>query len=304
MDSIILTDSNLRKYLITEDEWNELEQIEKFLCPFHEVTTIMSASTYPTFSVTIPLYNILIDHVEDIIDSNNEVNDDEFSEIESNIENEKKENWSLSIKEAAKLCKIKLLKYYNKTNDSYLISVILDPRLKFEYFQTQKWGKELIDDIQKKLVYYILNNYCNTIYIFINYKVLLIIFFRFLNVYNTSYASNFEIPRETTKNKKSIMSQVYKRQHIDHTNEFKIYLSLPLCDEDTDPLTWWKSNQLQFPTLSNMARDYLAIPATSVPSEEIFSLGKNLITDKRNRLAGKTIRVCLCLKSWWTGGLI
>jgi len=53
-----------------------------------------------------------------------------------------------------------------------------------------------------------------------------------------------------------------------------------------------------------MARDYLGIPATSVPSEEIFSLGKNLITDKRNRLAGKTIRVCMCLKSWWTGGLI
>lgn len=171
MDSIILTDSNLRKYLITEDEWNELEQIEKFLCPFHEVTTIMSASIYPTFSVTIPLYNILIDHIEDIIDSDNEVNDEEFFEIESNIENEKKENWSSSIKEAARLCKIKLLKYYNKTNDSYLISVILDPRLKFEYFQTQKWGKELIDDIQKKLVYYILNNYCNIIYIFINYKI-------------------------------------------------------------------------------------------------------------------------------------
>ena len=53
-----------------------------------------------------------------------------------------------------------------------------------------------------------------------------------------------------------------------------------------------------------MTRDYLAIPATSVSSEESFSLGKNLITDKRNHLAGKTIRICMCLKSWWSGGLV
>jgi hypothetical protein len=134
----------------------------------------MSGSMYPTLSITIPLYNILIDHIEDIIDNNNEIVDDEFFENESNIEDEekeKKEIWSLSIKEAAKMCKIKLLKYYNKTNDSYLISIILDPRLKLEYFQINKWGKELVNEIQQKLVYYILNNYCNIIYIliFINY---------------------------------------------------------------------------------------------------------------------------------------
>jgi hypothetical protein len=100
------------------------------------------------------------------------------------------------------------------------------------------------------------------------------------------------------------MSQVFKRRHIEYLDEYKIYQSLPLSDQDTNPLEWWKQHQSQFPNLSRMARDYLAIPATSVPSEEAFSLGKNLITDKRNRLAGKTIRVCMCLKSWWTGGLV
>jgi hypothetical protein len=49
-----------------------------------------------------------------------------------------------------------------------------------------------------------------------------------------------------------------------------------------------------------MAQDYLAIPSTSVPSEQCFSISKNLITDNRNRLAGKTIRASMCLKSWWT----
>ena len=93
------------------------------------------------------------------------------------------------------------------------------------------------------------------------------------------------------------MSHIFKRWRVEYDNEYKLYLSLPLCDEDINSLEWWKDNQFKLLNLSRMARDYLGIPATSVPSEEIFSLGKNLITDKRNRLAEKTIRVCMCLKS-------
>ena len=100
------------------------------------------------------------------------------------------------------------------------------------------------------------------------------------------------------------MSRIFKRRHIEYVDEFKVYLSLPLVNETIDPLEWWKINHSQFPNLSNMARDYLAIPVTSVPSEESFSLGKNLITDKRNRLARKMVRICMCLKSWWSGKLV
>ena len=32
----------------------------------------MSGSSYPTLSMTVPLYNILIDHVEDVIGVENE----------------------------------------------------------------------------------------------------------------------------------------------------------------------------------------------------------------------------------------
>ena len=74
-------------------------------------------------------------------------------------------------------------------------------------------------------------------------------------------------------------------------------------NQETDTLKWWKINELQFPKLAQMARDYLAIPATSVPAEQSFSTSKNLITDKRNRLLGKTVRACMCLKSWWQGPL-
>lgn len=97
----------------------------------------------------------------------------------------------------------------------------------------------------------------------------------------------------------SVMSRIFKKRFVE-TNELEIYLSLPPTDEQTIPLQWWKANELQFPKLARMAQDYMAIPATSVPSEQCFSISKNLITPNRNRLLGKTARACMCLKSWWT----
>lgn len=115
----------------------------------------MSGFTYPTLSATIPLYNILIDHVENVIGDENEevienVDDDES---EANSSNKNENEWSQIIKIAAKICKTKLLEYYNKTNYSYLISTILDPRLKLQYSRDNEWGDEIINDIQHKLVF-------------------------------------------------------------------------------------------------------------------------------------------------------
>jgi len=47
-----------------------------------------------------------------------------------------------------------------------------------------------------------------------------------------------------------------------------------------------------------MARDYHAIPATSAPSERVFSMAGNLISKKRTRISSKNVRYVLCLRSW------
>ena len=40
------------------------------------------------------------------------------------------------------------------------------------------------------------------------------------------------------------------------------------------------------------------MPATSSPSEVVFSQGGDVVTKKRNRLTGDSIRMIVCLKAW------
>ena len=49
---------------------------------------------------------------------------------ESNVNSEKNDKWNQLINNASVKYRTKLMKYYNKTNDSYLISIILNSKLK------------------------------------------------------------------------------------------------------------------------------------------------------------------------------
>jgi hypothetical protein len=79
---------------------------------------------------------------------------------------------------------------------------------------------------------------------------------------------------------------------IDH------YLSSPKVDRKDNPLTWWQCNEKVYPVLASLARNYLAIPASSVPCEQLFSIAGNIITKNRNSLAPETAQALLCLRSW------
>jgi hypothetical protein len=84
---------------------------------------------------------------------------------------------------------------------------------------------------------------------------------------------------------------------INDNSEIERYLSLPII-ENISPLAWWKAHEREFPILTQMAKDYLTIQATSVPCEQTFSVAGNTITRTRNRLNPETTCAILCLKSW------
>jgi hypothetical protein len=67
---------------------------------------------------------------------------------------------------------------------------------------------------------------------------------------------------------------------------------------EVDILEWWKINSIKYPVLSKMARDILAIPASTIPSESAFSTGGRVISDYRGSLACSTVEALVCLQDW------
>ena len=71
------------------------------------------------------------------------------------------------------------------------------------------------------------------------------------------------------------------------TDELKSYLLEPQ-DEEGDPLDWWKANVNRFARIALIAKN-IAVPATSDPSERIFSTAGILINKLPNRLAADLV---------------
>ncbi|KAL7632170.1 UNVERIFIED_CONTAM: hypothetical protein RMT77_010628 [Armadillidium vulgare] len=71
-------------------------------------------------------------------------------------------------------------------------------------------------------------------------------------------------------------------------NSFK-YKEKTEMDLHSNPLEFWKKHTNLFPILSDVAKTFLAIPATSVESERMFSKAGDLISDRRTRLSSKNV---------------
>ena len=68
-----------------------------------------------------------------------------------------------------------------------------------------------------------------------------------------------------------------------------------------DVLNYWCTNQFRFPILSQMARDVLSIPLSTVASESVFSIGGRVLDAFRSSLKPKTVEAVICLRDWAFG---
>ena len=82
-------------------------------------------------------------------------------------------------------------------------------------------------------------------------------------------------------------------QQID--KEINSYLDLPTVEADTDPLTCWKMENGRFPDLAHLARKYLCVCDTSVPSERTFSTAGHIASHTRGRLLPQNVSQLLFL---------
>ena len=71
--------------------------------------------------------------------------------------------------------------------------------------------------------------------------------------------------------------------------EITLYLEAPFLEPEGDPLSWWRREDVRYPTIAQVARKYLSICGTSVPSERMFSLSGHIASDSRNRLLPENV---------------
>ena len=162
----------------------------------------------------------------------------------------------------------------------YAISTLLDPRFKALAFCSQR-----LNNVDKMVVNQTLN-----------FKS---------NIQEESSSENETKPETPSSSHWAIFDQAVSKQKkgvnsskLEIELELKKFKSLPNLERSENPLEWWeKSGKALFPNLYNTAIRYLIIPATSVPSERIFSTAGSVLTKKRNRLGPKNANMIIALNS-------
>ena len=93
--------------------------------------------------------------------------------------------------------------------------------------------------------------------------------------------------------------------HVIAQNELTLYKhfkSLPMLDSEgrlSNPLVWWKMNELALPFLAKLARKILNIPAAAVPSRSVFSTTEINNNLKRVRLCSDITGATVFLRDCW-----
>jgi len=65
------------------------------------------------------------------------------------------------------------------------------------------------------------------------------------------------------------------------SKEFEKYFKETPLKSTENSLEWWSKNSHQFPTLAKLAKRYLCIPATSVSTEQVFSVAGEIVDNNR-----------------------
>jgi hypothetical protein len=299
--------TKLKKIMLSEEEWELLDKLIDLLSPFEGATRYFSGGTYVTLSkmmLTIKEFTFDLATDSENLPSNDAdyLNEDTiFEEGDVEIDNEeiisnitKKK---ISIKDPLKtegiLEKVKnnvynaLLYYWDTPNDTGLMATLLDPRYKELGLELEDKKIEIIQKLRDEFNELNSNNSNNT-----------------TPIAPIAEPSNPIIPFSGAES--SLRSQKeYRQRRQSKTkkpltpvtiDEVDSYLAMPAALEAEDPLDWWRVRAGNFPKLSQIARKYLGIPATSVSSERLFSHAGSLISAKRNRLDTSLVGQILFLK--------
>ena len=90
-------------------------------------------------------------------------------------------------------------------------------------------------------------------------------------------------------------------------DEWERYTEDSITQKDcncSDPLAWWLERRADYPILSKIAINLFSIPAMSAEAERVFSSARRVIDDERNHLGDDVFEAIECQKHWIRNGLV
>ena len=265
-------------------EWRVLEDILKLLRPFKIATAHLSGEKYPTISALGPLLHE--------IQCKTVIQDDDVS----------------AIKAFKKTLQEDMNSRYVDPNIKFLMykSSFLDPRFKTLTHLSATVREEIFDCVLEDILQ--LNEFVQ------NDCELLIESASTTEVSVTPPLANpgpstaTDEPTKKKKRKSALMEligskfQSNNEQSTDTItfkdivqSELLRYKTEPSISVDQPPLHWWSAHQHLYPNVSKLARKYLCVVATSVPSEQLFSTAGNVISVKRTALLPENVEKLIFL---------
>lgn len=269
-----------------ESDWNMAEDICARLEIFYKATLLFSGTKYPTS-------NMLFADVCDI-----KIRLDEWSICGNDL-----------VEEMARKMIEKYDKYWSGSHGLLAVAVVLDPRFKLsfiKYYYIKMYGEFGLEMVEK-----VKNNCCDLLTIYESKLKK-----RSEEESDMTLRSHFTSSRSrgvshSINDFEAFLDQEKKGKTYHVKSELDHYLEeeqLARRSVEFDILAWWKTNGIKYPTLQAIARYVLAIPVSTVASESDFSTSGRVLSERRNRLAPKTLESLMCCQSWLTalekGGII
>ncbi|KAM9350016.1 E3 SUMO-protein ligase ZBED1 [Symphorus nematophorus] len=262
-----LMEKDVKKHLkdisvLTDGEAKLAEDLIRILKPLKNVTTLMSTETSPSVSMIIPLQKMILKSMTP------------------------SEEDSSTIKDAkAAITKDLEVRYGNPELQDYLHrTTALDPRFKSLPYLEEASVQKIYSDVTREIMEIKEQGQP-----------------REVQVDSSSSAGKPEASgRSSPPKKKSAMAELFgeffpteretTKPLSQITEEEVMSYRLTGCiPVDADPLAWWKANEHKYPHIAKLARRYLAVKGTSVPSERVFSTAGDIVTASRSRLLAENV---------------
>ncbi|CAG9829823.1 unnamed protein product [Diabrotica balteata] len=259
--SIVVTDLPKSPQFLNAEEWKIIVDCVKVLKPANDITTIVSSERYPTMSLIVPLIRGL-----------------QYALVNIHTETEVGQTLKTTLLDVVS----RRLGHLEK-NKIVAKATFLDPRFKKVVFGSEENSTNAQTWVTEELNQRIAERKAVS-----DQEV----------SPQPQHSSDVEeISIWTQFDKKMAEKKICSTPTSIGILMIRQYLELPAVDRKNNPLNFWVKHKEVLPELYDLAIKYLCVPATSVPSERVFSKTGQITNLRRNRLAPKNLDQIIFLNS-------